>query len=45
MTTSTYSVKVNAQMDVRLNHWLWLVKWLLAIPETSRTNSRPTLPV
>ena len=33
MTTSTYPVKVNAQMDVRLNRWLWLVKWLLAIPE------------
>jgi hypothetical protein len=33
MTTSTYPVKVNAQMDVRLNRSLWLVKWLLAIPE------------
>jgi hypothetical protein len=30
MTTSTYPVKVNAQMDVRLNRSLWLVR---AIPE------------
>jgi hypothetical protein len=33
MTTSTYPVKVKAQMDVRLNRSLWLVKWLLVIPE------------
>jgi len=33
MTTSTYPVKVTAQMDVRLNRSLWLMKWLLVIPE------------
>jgi hypothetical protein len=33
MTTSTYPVKVSAQMDVRLNRSLWLVKWLPPIPE------------
>jgi hypothetical protein len=32
MTTSTYPVKVNAQLDTKLSRWLWLVKWLLAIP-------------
>ena len=32
MTTSTYAVKVNAQLDTRLSRGLWLVKWLLAIP-------------
>jgi hypothetical protein len=32
MITSTYPVKVNAHLDTRLSRWLWLVKWLLAIP-------------
>jgi hypothetical protein len=32
MTSSTYPVKVNAQLDTKLSRGLWLVKWLLAIP-------------
>jgi hypothetical protein len=32
MTTSTYPVKVNAQLETGLSRWLWLVKWFLAIP-------------
>ena len=32
MNTSTYPVKVNAQLDTKLSRGLWLVKWLLAIP-------------
>ena len=32
MTTSTYPVHVNAQLDSGVSRWLWLVKWLLAIP-------------
>jgi hypothetical protein len=32
MTISTYPVNVNAHLDARLNRWLWLVKWLLAVP-------------
>ena len=32
MTTSTYPVNVNAQLEAGLNRWLWLVKWLLALP-------------
>jgi hypothetical protein len=32
MSTSTYPVKVNAQLDTKLSRGLWLVKWLLAIP-------------
>jgi len=32
MTTSTYPVRVDASLDPQLSRWLWLVKWLLAIP-------------
>ena len=32
MTTVTYPVKVNAQLDPGLSRWPWLVKWLLALP-------------
>lgn len=29
---TTYPVRVRARLDPGLNRWLWLVKWLLAIP-------------
>jgi Domain of unknown function (DUF4389) len=32
MSTTAYPVSVNASLEPRLNRWLWLVKWLLAIP-------------
>ena len=32
MSTSSYPVTVNTQLDTKLSRWLWLVKWLLAIP-------------
>jgi len=33
MTTSAaYPVRVNATLDGHLSRWLWLVKWLLALP-------------
>jgi hypothetical protein len=32
MTSSTYPVHVDAHLDTGLNRWLWLVKWLLALP-------------
>ncbi len=32
MSVSTYPVRVDAQLDAGLSRWLWLVKWLLAIP-------------
>ncbi|HET8716404.1 MAG TPA: DUF4389 domain-containing protein, partial [Nocardioidaceae bacterium] len=30
--STTYPVHVEAELDPHLNRWLWLVKWLLAIP-------------
>ena len=32
MTTSTFPVHVDAHLDPNLSRWLWLVKWLLALP-------------
>jgi len=32
MSTTAYPVRVDAQLDAGLRRWLWLVKWLLAIP-------------
>jgi hypothetical protein len=32
MTTSTYPVHVDADLDPGLSRWLWIFKWLLAIP-------------
>ena len=32
MTTSTYPVHVDADLDPGLNRGLWLVNWILAIP-------------
>ena len=32
MSASTYPVRVDASLDEHLSRWLWLVKWVLAIP-------------
>ncbi len=32
MTAHAYPVHVDAQLDTKLSRWLWLVKWVLAIP-------------
>ena len=32
MTALSYPVNVDTQLDTKLNRWLWLVKWLLAMP-------------
>jgi Domain of unknown function (DUF4389) len=32
MSASTYPVRVDASLDSGLSRWLWLVKWVLAIP-------------
>jgi len=32
MSADVYPAKVEAELDPRLSRWLWLVKWLLAIP-------------
>ncbi len=32
MAAATYPLHVDARLDAPLNRWLWLVKWVLAIP-------------
>ncbi len=32
MSATAYPVRVNAKLDAPLSRWLWLVKWVLAIP-------------
>jgi hypothetical protein len=32
MSASVYPVRVDAVLDDHLSRWLWLVKWVLAIP-------------
>ncbi len=32
MSTTTYPVHVDADLDPRMSRWLWLVKWVLVIP-------------
>jgi hypothetical protein len=32
MNVASYPVKIEAELDPDLSRWLWLVKWLLAIP-------------
>jgi Domain of unknown function (DUF4389) len=32
MSAMTYPVRVDASLDDHLSRWLWLVKWVLAIP-------------
>jgi hypothetical protein len=32
MSTHAYPVRVDATLDGHLSRWLWLVKWILAIP-------------
>jgi hypothetical protein len=32
MSVTTYPVRVDARLDPHLSRWLWLVKWVLAVP-------------
>ena len=32
MSAVTYPVHVDAQLDTEVSRWLWLLKWLLALP-------------
>ncbi|MDX6221019.1 MAG: hypothetical protein QOD91_73, partial [Frankiales bacterium] len=32
MSATPYPVQLNGQLDPPLSRWMWIVKWLLALP-------------